>query len=105
MLSKLATSASTVVDKIVDDDKLPQGIEADNTQIDNILQAVFAFAGFVSLVFVVIGGFRYVTSGGDPQKTAQAKDTILYSIIGLVIALSAFVIVRFAVGQAQGGSP
>ena len=79
---------------------IPDG-DASNTQIDSILEAVFLFAGFVALVFVVIGGFRYVISAGNPQKTAQAKDTIIYSIIGLVIAIMAFAIVRFVVGAAS----
>lgn len=65
--------------------------------------AVFFFAGFVALVFIVIGGFRYVISGGDPQKVVQARNTIIYAIVGLIVAMSAFIIVRFIIGGAQGG--
>ena len=78
---------------------LPTGITTDNA-LETGLSWVFFFAGFVSLTFIVIGGFRYVISSGDPQKVAAAKDTIIYAVIGLIIALSAFTIVRLVLGVA-----
>lgn len=69
--------------------------------VGTVVNAVLFFAGFVAITFIVIGGFRYVTSAGDPQKTAQAKDTILYAVIGLIIAIAAFTIVNLVIGAAQ----
>ena len=44
---------------------------------------------------IIIGGINYALSQGDPGKVKKAKDTILYGIIGLVVALLAFAIVQF----------
>jgi hypothetical protein len=43
---------------------------------------------------IVIGGFRYVTSQGDPSHIKAAKDTILYSVIGLIVAILSFAVVQ-----------
>lgn len=56
---------------------------------------VVAVAGTVALIFVFIGGISYMTSAGDPAKIKKAKDTILYSIIGLIIVALAFTITAF----------
>lgn len=64
------------------------------------LQIVFALLGSVALLVIVISGIRYMTAVGDPGKVAQARATILYALIGLVIALSAFSIVTIVVKAA-----
>lgn len=74
-------------------------VEAGPSQVQNIFSLVFAFAGAISVLMVVIGGLNYVISAGDPQKTARAKDTILYALIGLAVSILAFVIVRFVLGS------
>lgn len=79
---------------------LPDRDVADG-DIGTVVNAVLFFGGFVALTFIVIGGFRYVISAGDPQKVAAAKDTIIYAIIGLIIAIAAFTIVNLVIGVAQ----
>lgn len=54
--------------------------------------------GVISVIMIVIGGIRYATSGGDEKGVKGAKDTILYAIVGLVVALLAFAIVNFVLG-------
>jgi len=56
-------------------------------------------AGSISVIMIAIGGFKYVTSLGESQAVAKAKDTILYSIIGLAVSILAFAIVNFVVGR------
>lgn len=73
------------------------GSSADKGSLDTILNIVFSFAGSIALLMIVIGGFRYVISRGDPNGMSQAKNTILYSIVGLIIVLAAYSIVIFAV--------
>jgi len=75
------------------------GTNGCSSPITNILNIVYAIVGSLALLFVVIGGFKYVISRGDPQATAQAKSTILYAVIGLAVVLSAAVITNFVVGQ------
>ncbi len=63
--------------------------------IPSILSVVFGVLGLICVIVITIAGLQYVLSGGDPQKTAKAKNTILYAVIGLAVAISAFAIVRF----------
>ena len=50
---------------------------------------------------IILGGISYATSQGDPGKVKKGKDTILYGIIGLVVALLAYAIVNFVLGALQ----
>ncbi|MBR3163871.1 hypothetical protein IKF15_01010 [Candidatus Saccharibacteria bacterium] len=71
------------------------------TQVTNtILYAV----GIISVVMLIFGGFRYIVSGGDSKKVTDAKNTIMYAIIGLVIAILSYAIVNFVI-SAVGGTP
>ena len=64
-----------------------------------ILNSAYIIIGIVSVVYIIIGGINYSTSQGDPAKTKKAKDTILYSIIGLIVAILAFAITTFILNQ------
>ena len=55
--------------------------------------------GTVAVIMLVVGGFRYVFSGGNSTNTTAAKDTILYAVVGIVVALLAYAIVNFILGQ------
>lgn len=55
--------------------------------------------GFAAVVMIVIGGFKYVLSAGDPNSVNSAKNTILYAVIGLVIAALAQAIIIFVVNK------
>lgn len=70
------------------------------TLIANIINIFSWVAGIVSVIMIILGGFKYITSGGDSAGITSAKNTILYAIVGLVIVALAQVIVRFVVGKA-----
>lgn len=53
--------------------------------------------GAVSVIMVIIGGLKYVVSMGHPKRVESAKNTILYAIIGLVIALCSYAVVNFVI--------
>lgn len=68
---------------------------------ENIVNAVLGFAGIVLFILLLIGGFKYITSGGDPKVVEGAKKTLTYAIGGMVaIALS--YIVLLLIGQVTG---
>lgn len=71
--------------------------EANQASLDTVLTFVFGLAGAIALLFLIIGGMRFILSRGDPNGTTQAIRTILNSIIGLVIVIIAFAIVRFVI--------
>ena len=60
-----------------------------------LIMTVTFLIGGVSAIMIIVGGVQYTTSQGDPGKVKKAKDTIMYGIIGLVIALAAFAIAWF----------
>lgn len=55
--------------------------------------------GVISVIMIIIGGLKYITSTGDAGKVDSAKNTILYAVVGLVIVVLAQVIVRFVLGE------
>ena len=67
--------------------------------ITSVLEGVIGVLGIVAVIFIVVGGVNYMTSAGDASKVEKAKKTILYAVIGLVIAVLAFAIVNFVVGN------
>ncbi len=73
-------------------------------QIGMILNAVYFVVGIVAVIMIILGGINYATSQGDATKLKKAKDTILYGIIGLIIALMAFAITQFVLGAMGNGS-
>lgn len=66
--------------------------------IKSIINLLLFILGAVSVIMIVIGGFKYVVSNGDSSQTKSAKDTILYAVIGLIVALLAYAIVNFVLG-------
>jgi hypothetical protein len=64
-----------------------------------ITNVMLFIIGAVSVIMLIIGGIRYTVSGGDSAAVTGAKNTILYAIVGIVVALLAFAIVNFVLGQ------
>ncbi len=62
--------------------------------IIRIVEILLAIAGLVAVIFLIVGGFRYITAGGNEETAESAKKTITNAIIGIVIIILAFVIVR-----------
>ena len=70
----------------------------------NIVQFLIIIAIVVSIIFVIWGGIKWTTSGGDKEKVGQARATITGAIIGLIIALLAFTIISYVVYLFTGTS-
>ncbi|MEK7158876.1 MAG: hypothetical protein AAB575_00315 [Patescibacteria group bacterium] len=67
--------------------------------VGNIIKVALSFLGVIAIVIVLIGGFKYMTSGGDDTKTAAARNYIIAGIIGLAIVLSAYAITSFVMDR------
>jgi len=63
--------------------------------VGNVLNTIYGIVGVLAVVMIVSGGVKYMTSQGDPGRLSAAKNTILYSAIGLVITILAFAITAF----------
>lgn len=66
--------------------------------VTGIINVIIGIVGFIAVIMIIIGGISYSTSAGDAGKVKKAKDTIMYGIIGLVVAILAFAIVNFVLG-------
>jgi hypothetical protein len=64
-----------------------------------VVNVLLFLIGAVSVIVIIIGGIRYVTSNGDASQVTGAKNTILYAVIGIIVALLAYAIVNFVVKQ------
>jgi hypothetical protein len=69
-----------------------------------VVQVLLLIAIIASVVFIILGGIRWITSGGDQAKIAAARSSILAAIVGLVISLAAFFILNFFVAFFTGQS-
>ena len=65
------------------------------TTLNQIINVIIGVIGFIAVIVIILGGVQYTTSAGDSNKVKKAKDTIMYGIIGLVVALLAYSIVNF----------
>lgn len=68
----------------------------------NIINTLLYVVGIVAVVMIIIGGIRYASSNGDSSAIQGAKNTILYAVIGLIVAIMAFAIVNFVVARFAG---
>ena len=78
-----------------------QGDDSFSFIVRRIINIFSVVVGAVSVIMIIIGGFRYIISGGDSSGVSSAKNTILYAIVGLVIVLFAQVIIRFILTNAS----
>lgn len=74
-------------------------VAAGHSELTNILNIAIGIIAAVSVLFIMIGGLRYILSDGDPQKASRAKNTIIYAVVGLLVAISAEAIVAFALNN------
>ena len=71
----------------------PQGV------LTRIIRLLSVVVGIAAVIAILLGGFKYVTSGNNPQDVANARERVIYALVALVVAASAQVIVRFVIGR------
>lgn len=87
----------------------PSGCNADGTVNENklnkliakVINIVSVIVAVVAVIMIIVGGFKYITSGGDSNNVTGAKNTILYAIIGLIIVALAQFIVKFVLNTSN----
>ena len=67
--------------------------------IVSIINVALGLLGIISVVIILIGGFKWMTAGGNEEKVGEAKQLIFSGIIGLAIILSAYAIASFVVDR------
>jgi hypothetical protein len=91
----------------VNDARQGAGLTGDGgggTSISNVVKAIInilsAIVGVAAVIMIILGGMKYVTSNGDANNIAGAKNTIIYAIVGLIVVAMAQVIVHFVIKAA-----
>jgi hypothetical protein len=74
---------------------------ANQAAISNILNTVFVIIGALAVLYIILAGFRMITSGDNPTKVSEARRQILYAALGLVVVAMAGAIVNFVLGRLE----
>ena len=74
----------------------------DDSIIRRVINLMLYAVGVISVIMLIYGGFRYVISGGQKESVTAAKNTILYAIVGLIISIFAYAIVKFVISAVVG---
>jgi hypothetical protein len=80
----------------------PNGVSSTlsvGTIIQDVTNVLIFGVGAISVIVLIIGGLRYVVSGGNATSVQGAKNTILYAIVGIVVSVAAYAIVQFVLQQ------
>ena len=70
-----------------------------NGSLGAVLNIVFGTLVGISVIIIVVAGIQFMTSGGNPEQTNKARNKILYAVIGLVISLSAEILINFVLNK------
>ena len=84
---KLTSEAGCEVDE--------SGVTSLNSLITKIINIFSIIVGVIAVVMIIVGGLKYITSGGESSNVSGAKNTIIYAIIGLIVVALAQFVVRF----------
>jgi len=71
----------------------------DGSIFQKITNILLFLIGAIAVIMLILGGIRYVISGGDQAQVTSAKNTILYAIVGIVVAFLAYAAIAFVTGQ------
>ena len=82
---------------------IPPSGQADPGDLSNLMGSIIGviifITGVISTIIVIIGGYNYIFSGGDSNKVSSARSTIIYALIGLIVAVAAGPILAWALGR------
>jgi len=83
--------------QIINESQIPNTVQGPtvNQLVTNVVSILFFVVGTASVIVIIVAGILFVVSAGNEKLTKQAKDAILYAVIGLIISISAFAITSF----------
>lgn len=78
-------------------DDVPEDLTGNEGIITLVINILLFIIGIIAVIMLIIGGIMYAISGGDSSKVTNAKNTILYAVIGLIIAIFAYAIINWVI--------
>jgi hypothetical protein cdiviTM7_00617 len=99
--ASLSGSVSAQVSKGIDtattSEMQGKSIDGDSGLIKTVVNILLWAVGILSVIMIIFSGFRYITSSGDASKTKSAQSTLIYSVVGLIVAIMAWAIVNMVI--------
>ena len=95
MLTKII--AAIPVD--VPDDIKASSFSSKGSLASAIISTITYFIGALAVIMIIVGGLMYIFSGGSQKRIEQAKNTIVYAVVGLVVAVLGYAILTFVIGR------
>ena len=71
----------------------------------DIINTLLVWGGAVAILFIIIGGFRYIISMGNPEGAEKARNTVLYAVLGLILIFAAYLVVAYLLDDLLGVKP
>jgi glucan phosphoethanolaminetransferase (alkaline phosphatase superfamily) len=101
--ASLSGSVSAQVSKGIDtattSEMKGKSIDGDKGLIKTVVNVLLWAVGVLSVIMIIFSGFRYITSAGDTSKTKSAQSTLIYSVVGLIVAIMAWAIVNMVINR------
>ena len=87
--------------QIINESQIPDAVQGPSAAelISNVVGILFFVVGSASVIVLIVAGIMFVVSAGNEKTTKQAKDAILYAIVGIIISVAAFAITSFINNQ------
>ena len=76
-----------------------KSIDGKDGLIKTVVNVLLWAVGILSVIMIIFSGFRYITSAGDASKTKSARSTLIYSVVGLIVAIMAWAIVNMVINR------
>ncbi len=90
----------TIISQIeVDVTSIPRQTPPDSGSITTLIQIMFGIMGAIAVLIITISSLLFALSRGDPGKSARARNAIIYSAIGLAVAILGASIIEFVIGK------
>lgn len=101
--ASLSGSVSAQVSKGIDtattSEMKGKSIDGKDGLIKTVVNVLLWAVGILSVIMIIFSGFRYITSAGDASKTKSAQSTLIYSVVGLIVAIMAYAIVNMVINR------
>lgn len=101
MNATLAQLTNPVLPKSIGEGGIEQGGKASGLLLGNLIGGIFVFAFILAFIFLITGGIRWITAGGDKGKLEEARNRVTHSLIGAIVVASAWAVATIA-GQFLG---
>ena len=99
LLGSVSAQVSKGIDTATTSEMKGKSIDGDKGLIKTVVNVLLWAVGALSVIMIIFSGFRYITSAGDTSKTKSAQSTLIYSVVGLIVAIMAWAIVNMVINR------